>query len=185
MESNRVCWAVWCGLWKDRVKQEAVKSAELWLLRWQITEKGQKSFVPFLPQTNSVRKVHRRKSCCDELSQNLTCGICIFHPTGKLNSDNFYILIFSWALPKKRLTKNGKVGIWQSNTENERKGQGRCDVKQQTCIITVDKILLVSDVDALVDAIVSSLSSLSHPTSTPTKISNETMKDWRSFPSVH
>lgn len=60
---------------------------------------------------------------------------------------------------------------------NERKGQGRCVVKQQTCIITMDKRLLVSDVDALVDAIVSSLSSLSHPTSTPTKISNETMKD--------
>lgn len=100
--------------------------------------------------------------------------------------DNYCIPIFSQALPKERFTKNSKVGIGQGDMQNESKGQGRYVLKQQTCIITTDKDRWVSPVDAFVDAIVSSLSSLPHLScSTPTKISNETMKDQRSYPSVH
>lgn len=70
--------------------------------------------------------------------------------------------------------------------ENESIDQGRHVLEQQMCIIITDKDRCVSHVDTSVDVIASSLSSLPHLScSTPTKISNETMKDQITYPSIH
>lgn len=88
--------------------------------------------------------------------------------------------------PNKGLQNNSKVSVGQGDMENESNGQGRHALEQQMCIITTDKNRCVSHVDTFVDVIAPSLSSLPHLScSTPTKISNETMRDQISCSSIH
>lgn len=69
--------------------------------------------------------------------------------------------------------------------EDENKGQGRYVLKQEMQTIATDEDRWMSHVGAFVAATFLSLSSLPHVSySTSTKISNETMKDQRSYPGI-